>query len=443
MGFYSRQSMPYPRRPWASLCRLLAWSAMIFGISAASSNSHNRLANVGGSSSSSSSRRATTATTTTTTNSSGVTITMDMTHAAIEAMMQFYNESTGIWGANPWWQSGVALRAITEYMLATGSNEYLAAAENTVNIQRAPLAWWPSGGGDFRADSTDDTGWWALALTSLYRLTGNATYLALAREDEAYMYAYWNATTCGGGLIWDIPTRSYHNAISNELYLELAATLHNLLGPSGDGDGLYLARAREEWAWFEASGMIDAQTGLVNDGLTQDAACVNNNQTVWSYNQGVLLSGLAQLWAATGNATLLAVAASVADAAVAPGSPLTSAEDGILTETGCDTEVACEPNSVAFKGIFIRGLAALDRALLQLQESGNSTTTNSTTNATTVAATRTTRYGEYIARNAQSAYARDRNASDFYGLLWQGPDDNSTIGTQESAVYLLLEAASL
>ncbi|KAI1183645.1 putative glycosyl hydrolase [Nemania serpens] len=335
---------------------------------------------------------------------------VDTVHAAIEAMNAFYNETTGLWDTGPWWHSGVALRAIAEYMLITGSDEYVDMAAYTVETQRAPLDWWPEGGGDFRADSTDDTGWWALALASLYQVTGNSTYLDLAKEDEAYMYSYWNTTTCGGGLIWSVPNMTYHNAISNELYLELTATLHNLI----PGDTLYLNRALEEWKWFNSTGMINSE-GLINDGLTEDASCVNNGQPVWSYNQGVILAGLVQLSAATNDTSYLDVARGIAeavvkDAALSPG--------GILTESACATADECEPNGTAFKGIFMRGLAKLDAVL------GDHP------------------FRSYIMQNAQSAYDNSRNATDFYGFAWQGPFDSGTIGRQESAVDLLLSTIS-
>ncbi len=106
--------------------------------------------------------------------------------AAIEAMMSTYVEDTGLWGdpTSPWYQSGVALQAVCDYMLATGSRAYLPQALNTIEKQRVPLPWWPEGGGEFRADSTDDTGWWALALTSMYELTGNREWLTVAQLDE-------------------------------------------------------------------------------------------------------------------------------------------------------------------------------------------------------------------------------------------------------------------
>ncbi|KAI2606777.1 glycoside hydrolase family 76 protein [Hypoxylon sp. NC1633] len=336
---------------------------------------------------------------------------LDNTRAAVDAMMMLYDETTGLWDPNntgsSWWQSGVALWVLADYMLQSGSRDYLAQAKNTVELQRAPLNWWPEGGGDFRADSTDDTGWWALAMASMYELTGDEEYLDIAREDEAYMFNYWNTTTCGGGLIWNIPNGTYHNAISNELYLELTAKLHNLI----PGDTLYLTRSLREWAWFNNSGMINGEH-LVNDGLTDDATCANNGDTTWTYNQGVILGGLVELSKATGDATYLDTARQIASAAIASTALV---QDGVLSEP-CASEEECEPNGTAFKGIFSRELGKLDAALDDHP------------------------YKLFLTSNAETAYVHARNASDFYGFLWQGPLDNVTIGTQEAAVGLLLAA---
>ncbi|KAI1468153.1 glycoside hydrolase family 76 protein [Daldinia caldariorum] len=335
----------------------------------------------------------------------------DATKAAVDAMMALYDEKTGLWDPNStassWWQSGVALWALTEYMVKSGSHEYLPQALNTVKIQREPLAWWPGGDGEFRADSTDDTGWWALAMTSLYDLTDDEEYLLIAEEDEAYMYEYWNTTTCSGGLIWNIPSRTYHNAISNEIYLQLTAKLHNLI----PGDTTYLNHSLREWEWFKNSGMINSDN-LINDGLTDDASCVNNGMTTWTYNQGVILGGLVELYEATGDISYLDEAQQIADAVV---NSATLVKDGTLTEP-CSNEEVCEPNGTAFKGIFIQELAKLNAALDDHP------------------------YRSFISQNAVTAYENARNGSNFYGFQWQGPYDSVTVGTQEAAVQLLIAA---
>ncbi|MGP4042769.1 glycoside hydrolase family 76 protein [Streptomyces sp. 2A115] len=325
--------------------------------------------------------------------------------AAVGAMMGFYDEETGRWDpASPWWQSGNALQALLDYMAKTGSRSYMPQVENTIEIQRQPLPWWPEGGGEFRADSTDDTGWWALAMTRMYDLTGDKEYLDIAKLDEAYMREYWD-DTCGGGIWWDIPGKTYKNAISAELYIQLLASLHNRI----PGDKVYLARALDAWHWFEKSGMINDEH-LVNDGLnTQGGGCANNGGTTWTYNQGVVLGGLAELYKATGDRRLLASARKIADAVVT--SPELSPK-GILTEP-CEPRGDCNSDQAAFKGIFARNLAELDKVL-----PGHP-------------------YRGYLRAQARSAYTYDRDGQDQYGLSWSGPFDSADIGRQESAVSLL------
>ena len=334
---------------------------------------------------------------------------LHITSAAVESMMDFYDPVTGRWQPDaPWWTTGNALQALLDYMTKTGSRQYMPQVNNTVVIQSAPLPWWPSGDGDFRADSTDDTGWWALAMIRLYQLTRDPKYLTIAREDEAYIYSFWDNSTCGGGILWDIPNRSYKNAISNELYLKLTASLHNNI----PNDKFYLSRALQEWEWFKASGMINS-ANLVNDGLsTQGTTCINNGGTTYTYNQGVILGGLAQLYIATGDQSLLETACRIADAVIS--SPLLS-PNGILTEP-CEATETCDPDGPAFKGVFVRNLDELDSIL-----PGHP-------------------YRRYLNDQVRSMYTADRNSSNFYGLKWAGPFDQTEIARQTSAVSLLVAA---
>src|SRR5690242_19849484 len=140
-------------------------------------------------------------------------------------------------------------------------------------------------------------------MVRMYDLTRDRRYLDIAKTDEAYIRQYWDST-CGGGVWWDLPGQTYKNAISNELYLKLAASLHNRI----HGDTLYLSHARQECQWFEHTGMINGQH-LINDGLqTQSGSCASNGGTTWTYNQGVILGGLTELYHATGDRKLLVTA---------------------------------------------------------------------------------------------------------------------------------------
>ncbi|KAJ4390138.1 hypothetical protein N0V93_007612 [Gnomoniopsis smithogilvyi] len=245
--------------------------------------------------------------------------------------------------------------------------------------------------------------WWALALVRLYDITLNTTYLEIAQLDADYMYSYWNST-CGGGIIWDIPDLSYKNAISNELFIKLTASLHNRI----PDDTKYLDQALQAWAWFNQSGMINSQN-LINDGLSDN--CTNNNDTEWTYNQGVILGGLTELYAATGDEDLLNTAMKIADAVVQSAA---LSPNGILTESCEVASVGCDSNQETFKGIFARNLAELN-VLLPDEP-----------------------YSQYLEANAQSAWQTDRNNTDFFGISWAGPLANVSVGTQSSAVSLLI-----
>jgi predicted alpha-1,6-mannanase (GH76 family) len=240
--------------------------------------------------------------------------------AAVDALMEFYDRDTGLWqSSRPWWQSGNALQSLLDYLTRFPSPEYLWVLDHTVGIQREAYMF-----GDFRADSTDDTGWWALAMVRAYDLTDDERYLTLAETGADYIGSYWD-DVCGGGVWWDIPQKTYKNAISNELYLKLLASLHNRIA----GDTAYLDRALETWHWFDHSGMVNREN-LVNDGLvSRFGGCQNNGGETWTYNQGVILGALTELAQATADRSLLRTAQRIATAATT--SPHLS-PNGILTE---------------------------------------------------------------------------------------------------------------
>ena len=202
---------------------------------------------------------------------------------------------------------------------------------------------------DFLNRFFDDNGWWGLAWIRAYDLTSDVRYLDAAKRIFDNMITAWD-DACGGGLWWN-EDRQYKNAITNELFLTLAARLH-LRSPGGDGH--YLDWALREWRWFSASGMI-GQHGLVNDGLT--SGCENNGKPTYTYNQGVILGGLADLYEITGDSAFLRQGESIADAALRELTTPPSAEQpGILTEPGEARMAGRREDGSQFKGIFVRNL---------------------------------------------------------------------------------------
>lgn len=212
-------------------------------------------------------------------------------------------------------------------------------------------------------------------------------------------------TPCGGGIYWN-KDRKYVNAIANELYLSVAASLARRV----PGNTTYLEIAKKQWKWFEASGMIN-KNGLINDGLN---GCKNNGLQTWSYNQGVILGGLVELALATGDGALIEKAHRIAYAAI---KELTN-DDGILIETDdCELKDGhCGRDGQQFKGIFIRNIHYLHKVSPK------------------------DLYRRLIIKNADSIWKNNRNKRNQLGVAWTGPYIDATGPSHSSALDVLVAA---
>jgi predicted alpha-1,6-mannanase (GH76 family) len=312
-------------------------------------------------------------------------------------LLKSYEPATGLIGTS-WWQSAVALSTVETYAQTTGDTSFDSAIG---------AAFAAGSGGKFENGADDDTAWWGLAWLQAYDLTRVRSYLLMAETDADYVHEDWD-DTCGGGVWWLRSPKSYKNAIANELFLELTAWLHNTI----PGDTKYLAWAQAEWSWFDHSGMIN-KDDLVNDGLDND--CQNNGQNPWTYNQGVILAGLAQLYKATGNRLLLTTAEGIADAAIRY---LTVG--GVLTEECRAADCSLDSDTQSFKGIFVQDL----KVLAETAE--------------------TTRFNAFIRRQARAIMAHDTGGDHQLGMSWAGPAaEDPTPYTQESALDALLASVKL
>jgi predicted alpha-1,6-mannanase (GH76 family) len=321
------------------------------------------------------------------------------------ALHRWYSRWTGQWRTTGWWNAANALTAVTDYTERTGDRTFAGVINWTFWVARWQHA-------HFINSFFDDNGWWALAWIRAYELTGKTRYLAASQRIFENMITGWDGT-CGGGLWWN-QDRQYKNAIANELFLAVAARLHRLSSGAGSH---YLDWALREWDWFSASGMT-GQNGLINDGLTAD--CQNNGKPTYSYNQGVILGGLGDLYEITGDSAYLRHGEHIADAVLTElTTPDSAANPGILIEPGEAAMTGRRGNSIQFKGIFLRNLADFYR--------------HSDRPA----------YRDFILRNARSIWDNNRNANDQFGVHWAGPFDTADASRQGSALDALNAAVRL
>jgi predicted alpha-1,6-mannanase (GH76 family) len=240
------------------------------------------------------------------------------------------------------------------------------------------------------ATSNDDVLWWSLAFESAYQATKDAEWLAWSELTFSGVYDRDFTDACGGGLLWDHEL-TYKNAITNELLVSAGTKLAATTGNSS-----YLSAAQRGADWLLRSGMIGAGgDGLVVDGISDAPGCEAGGG-VYTYNQGVALSGLARLAQATGDYAYADAAAGIAAAALGGGSPLS--QSGVLREECENGEVdGCDHDGKFFKGIFARHLGFM------LEEGGGDGGLR-----------------EFFGANSDSVWENDREGGAF-GAQWTGP----------------------
>lgn len=330
--------------------------------------------------------------------------------SGIATLQSMYISASGGWFDTLWWQQAEALETVIDYSARASTTVYTDDIATTFNADKYT---------GFLNDYYDDEGWWAITWIKAYDLTGTSDYLTMAKSIFNDMAHGWDST-CGGGLWWS-KDRTYKNAIPNELFLTIAARLHQRIagdvasGGGGPENRSYIDWANKEWQWFKSSGMINS-SHLVNDGLEIDGrTCHNNGQNTWTYNQGVILGGLTDMYKITGDASYLTQAESIADANM-----LTNVDsDGILYEKGCEPTDSCDDDGVQFKGIFMKNLYYLYTVDNKQQ------------------------YKDFILKNAHAICTRNRDSSLSFGLHWDGPFDRLQVNRQSSALDTLNAAMVL
>ncbi|KAK0618533.1 hypothetical protein B0T17DRAFT_459531, partial [Bombardia bombarda] len=216
----------------------------------------------------------------------------------------------------------------------------------------------------------------------------------------------WDTKLCGGGMTWNPRLMPYKNAITNELYIagsigmyiyfpgdDNAAPFNVTLDPEPPRpqevwhphDPKYFTAAVDAYAWLTSSNMTNSQ-GLYVDGFhisgypsgSNNTKCDQRDEMVYTYNQGVLLSGQLNLFRVTGDAAFLRAGHVLVQNVIrATGynlghqSPVDDVDAlfpgqlppwhglgraGIL-EDACDVGGQCSQNAQTFKGIWMHHFA--------------------------------------------------------------------------------------
>ncbi|KAK1755076.1 glycoside hydrolase [Echria macrotheca] len=214
--------------------------------------------------------------------------------------------------------------------------------------------------------------------------------------------AGWDTKLCGGGMNWNPRLMPYKNAITNQLFIAASVSMYlHFPGdkntspfsleqdPEPEGgkmtdweprDPKYLQAAIDGYEWLLKSNMTN-ELGLFVDGFhisgygkSNNTECDERDEMVYTYNQGVLLSGLRGLYEATGEDRylreghqLIKNVISATGWSLMRGKPRDSLDHvtnesfppwhglgraGVLEEA-CDISADCSQDAQTFKGIWM------------------------------------------------------------------------------------------
>jgi len=271
----------------------------------------------------------------------------------------------------------------------------------------------------------------------------------------------WDTTLCSGGMIWTPYLTPYKNAITNQLFIAASISMYlyfpgdnnpspfshppsqstEKLPPARAHDVQYLDNAVEAYKWLKGSGMRNEQ-GLYVDGFHikgwrggKDASngtrqCDLRDDKVYTYNQGVLLSGLKGLYEATASIEYLQDGHElVRNVIAATGWGERNTERrfrwkglgrGGVLEEGCDWSGRCSQNAQAFKGIFFHHLTVFCGPLAERRELDTERDWRSDGDARQLHRKSCDEYGDWIRHNAFAAYVT-RDQDGVFGEWWGRP----------------------
>ncbi|CAL8580063.1 hypothetical protein XPA_005797 [Xanthoria parietina] len=292
----------------------------------------------------------------------------------------------------------------------------------------------------------------------------------------------WDSSLCGGGMVWNPHLAPYKNAITNQLYISASINMYLYfpgdtnpspfsfknpvrpetgLPPAKAHDPQHLENAVEAYQWLKTSGMTNWK-GLYTDGFhirgwrggengsTGTGKCDLREEQVYTYNQGVILSGLRGLWEATGSKTYLEDGHELVHNVIAATGWNTRGtqwrwqwsglgRNGVMEEA-CDSTGTCSQNGHTFKGIFFHHFTIFCTPLPRTGRSeGDFKAFIADNDLFTWHHLNCEKYGRWLRHNARAAYMTRDEQGEFgtwWGIQGRNRDSYKTGMTQESAFDL-------
>lgn len=233
--------------------------------------------------------------------------------------------------------------------------------------------------GDFMPENqtlqmgNDDQGFWAMSAMSAAERAfpdppeDKPGWLALAQACFNEWVNRWEDEHCGGGMRWQIfPFNEgfdYKNTISNGCFFNIAARLARYTG-----NETYANWAEKIYDWQVSTGMIPTEgdtEGDVYDGrhALEGGGCGNIDKIQWSYNAGIYLHGLANLYNFTEDDVWRSRSESIWG-----NVQTTFFKNEILYEQFCEENDICNQDQRTFKGYLLRWMAAVTQLIPEMYD---------------------------------------------------------------------------
>ena len=337
----------------------------------------------------------------------------DQSKELVRYLDNWHNEETGLWETTSWWNAANILTALINNAKLTKNTDFKESIEDVFNKTKefeveateTKPAWVCK---NYINEFYDDEGWWALAWLDAWEYTGEQKYLDMANIIFKDITTGWSDT---GGLYWK-KELEFKGSISNGLALTLATRLH-LAGTKEVNGKTALRWAISIWDWMIKSKLINSN-GNMQDGIRFKNGKESITKNVWTYNQGVVLTGLVNLNKITGEKHYIKSAHDLAKATV---KNMTNS-DLVLVEKRCEPD-KCRPDSKQFKGVFMRHLMFLNEQSPKKM------------------------YKQFIKKNANAIWNKAMNkGKQAPGVVWDAPSEPNA-ATVSSALDAFNAALSL